>query len=190
MSPSAEVVLVDDHQIFREGLKSLLLAEDWIRLVGEASDGEGGIALIRQCDPNVAVVDIAMPNGDGFDVLHSVRRQSLRTKVILLTGNNRPDEAARAVQAGVDGYLLKEDAYRDLVEAIRNVTEGRTFMSQSISMLLAKQQSKTIGQVRQLSPREREVLCCVAEGLQNKEIADVLGVSIATVKTHRQNLMD
>lgn len=190
MPEPTSVVLIDDHKIFREGLRALLGAESWIRLVGEASNGTTGLELITEARPDVAVVDMAMPERDGFAVLIDVRSRKLASKVILLTSDNRPDQARRAVDAGVDGYVLKEDAYGELIEAVRAVVEGRQFLSPSISMLLVKRQSQTIRQVRQLSPRERDVLSCVSEGLQNKEIADVLGVSISTVKTHRQNLME
>lgn len=184
------VAIIDDHQIFREGLVSLLKAHEDLELVGQAGDGKAGLQLIVDAAPEVAIVDVHLPEMTGLEILKAVRHQKLPTKVVLLTSDRRPADAAQAMALGVDGYVIKDDAFEDLEGAIRAASKGRQFISPSIAALVVSHQQTTINEVKQLSAREREVLVCIAEGVTNKEVAEQLGVSVNTVRTHRARLMD
>ena len=184
------VAIIDDHQIFREGLVALLEPNDDLEIIGQAGDGKAGLKLILDETPAVAIVDINLPEMTGLEILKAVRHQNVPTKVVLLTSDRKPSDAAKAIALGVEGYVLKDDAFEDLEGAIRAARLGRQFVSPGIAALIVSHQQETINEVKRLSAREREVLSFIAEGLTNKEVAEQLGVSVNTVRTHRARLMD
>lgn len=184
------IVLIDDHQIFREGLQSLLSVHEDISVIGQASDGREGLTLIQDTQPDLAVVDIHLPESSGLEILKAVRHQKLATKIILLTSDRKAADAATAIELGVDGYVLKDDAFEDLEMSIRSAIQGKPYISPTIASLIITQQRTTIHDLKQLSQREREVLTFIADGMTNKEIASQMSISVNTVRTHRARLMD
>jgi DNA-binding NarL/FixJ family response regulator len=183
-----KVVIADDHQIFRQGLSQMLASVEDVQVAGEAADGQEALRLIHETQPDVAIVDLSMPRG-GLEVAREVRETGLATKVILLTMHNEPDAANKAMQAGAHGYVLKDNAFEDLVYALRSVARGGTFISPSLAagMLKAGERRKEGGP---LTKREREVLALIATGLTNRQIAEKLFISIKTVETHRSRIIE
>ena len=184
------VVLADDHLIVRQGLR-LLLEKDQIEVVGEAENGHEAIELIRQTLPDVAVLDLQMPQLGGLGVLAEAPRISPKTHSIILTRHMEEPYAIEALRAGARGYVLKTQAGHDLVAAVRHVHRGEVYLSPKISKAvveayLARSDLPTVA----LTPRERQVLQLVGEGHSTKEIATVLGISVKTADTHRTKVME
>ena len=184
-----KVLLADDHQIVRQGLKSLL-EEKGFTVVGEASDGHEAVRLANEKHPDVAVLDLTMPLLNGVDAARQIRHDLPGTKVILLTMHTDEQYILDAIRAGVSGYVLKSEAATDLVKAIMDVNKGLTHLSSRVSRAVVKGYlDKTVPPGDPLSPRERQVLQLVAEGKTTKEIATVLGVSVKTADSHRTRIM-
>lgn len=183
-----KVVIADDHTIFRQGLAQLLASVEDVALAGEAADGQQALKLIQEMNPDVAIIDLSMPSG-GLEVAREIRSQGLSTKVILLTMHNEPDAANKAIQAGAHGYVLKDNAFEDLVYALRSVARGGTFISPSLTAgVLKSGERRKEGEL--LTRREREVLALIATGLTNRQIAAKLFISIKTVETHRSRIIE
>jgi DNA-binding NarL/FixJ family response regulator len=183
-----KVILADDHTIFRQGLAQLLAAVEDITVVGEAADGQQALRLIGEMQPDVAILDLSMPSG-GLEVAREVCRQELGTRIILLTMHNEPDTANKAIQAGAQGYVLKDNAFEDLVYALRSVVQGGTFISPSLMAGVLKSGARR-KEGEPLTKREREVLGLIATGLTNRQIADKLFISVKTVETHRGRIIE
>lgn len=190
------VLLVDDHRLFRSGLRSLLESEEGIEVVGEASNGRAAIEMLDQCRPTVVVMDITMPDLNGVEATRQVLDQSPEARVIALSMHSDRRFIEGMLRAGASGYLLKDCASKELVQAVRAVADGQTFLSPSIaeavvgSLLSASEGPKGGGRTAaELSGREREVLQLLAEGLSAKEIAHRLHLSSKTIETHRANIM-
>jgi DNA-binding NarL/FixJ family response regulator len=185
------VVLADDHTLVRAGVRKILEAEPGVTVVAEVADGDSALrALAGEVD--VLVLDLTMPGRDGFDVLQRAKATRPELKVLVLTMHADPEYVARAVQAGADGYLLKDSAVDDLVAGIDAVTTGRAYYSPAVQRTLSEMARGRAGAPRALdvlTEREREVLRLVAEGLTTKEIAGRLDISVRTVESHRANLM-
>jgi DNA-binding NarL/FixJ family response regulator len=191
------VLVVDDHNLVRQGLKSLLEAEGDIAVVGEARDGEEALRLAAKLKPNVMLLDIAMPVMHGLEVARRVATKSPDTKVVILSSYSDAQEVDAALDAGVSGYVMKETASSDLTKAIRDARRGNAFFSAPISRRLLERNRTSFmrGQTRttlapHLTERETEVLTFIAQGRANKQMADELGISIKTVEKHRQSLMN
>jgi DNA-binding NarL/FixJ family response regulator len=183
------VLLADDHGVVREGLK-VLLERVGFQVIAEASDGREALAKASALRPDVAVVDVAMPLLNGIDVTQALRKEGLRTKVILLTFHTERQYVAAAFEAGVSGYVVKTQASADLVKALHEIGRGRTY----VSPVIAGDVGDALGRRRvpshePLTRREREVLQLVAEGKSTKEAAAILGVSVKTADTHRTHIM-
>jgi two-component system, NarL family, response regulator NreC len=183
------VLLVDDHQLVREGLKALLEREQF-EVVGEASDGYDAIQRARALRPDVAVLDLSMPQLNGLDAAHEISRAAPGVKVVALTVHTEDPYVISALRAGIKGYVLKSQAGADLVQAIREVSRGMTYLSPGISRTVVQAYlSKTELPPDPLTVREREVLQLVAEGQTTKEIAQRLGISVKTADSHRTRIM-
>ncbi|HZM17161.1 MAG TPA: response regulator transcription factor [Candidatus Krumholzibacteria bacterium] len=185
-----QVLIADDHQILREGLRGLLERAGF-QVVAEAADGREAVRLAasKLC-PDVAVLDLAMPNLNGVDAAREMLRTSPRLKTILLTMHTEEPYVLEALRAGVSGYVLKTQATDDLVQAIREVMRGSLYLSPRVSRTLADAyRSKSELPSSPLSPRERQVLQLVAEGNTTKQVAAILGVSLKTADAHRTHLM-
>lgn len=182
------VIVADDHVIFRQGLLNLLQASKHIAVAGEAGAGPETINLVTREKPDIAILDISMPGFDGFEILERIQSMGACTKVIFLTMHNDALTAKRALQSGASGYVLKDNAFEDLLYAIKTVSAGGTFISPSISESILKPTNEG-KEPKILTLREREVLSLIASGLTNKQIADKLFISVKTVETHRTNIM-
>ena len=191
------LLIVDDHPIVRDGLRSMLASETWIDLVGEAASGEEACRLARSLRPALVLMDIRMPDMDGLAATREIKKEFPETSVVMLTIYDDPDYLMEAVAAGAAGYVLKDVARRELLETLRTVAEGGSFLNPD---LMARTLRRLAGQTREpvspaagpvdrLTPRELEVLRLVAQGLSNKEIAAQLVVGLATVKTHVEHVI-
>jgi DNA-binding NarL/FixJ family response regulator len=183
------IILADDHQIFREGLKALLGREGF-DVIGEASDGRDAVQLARDLQPDVAVLDFAMPLLNGIEAAREIRQVSPQTRTVLLTMHTEDQYVLEAVRAGIKGYVVKTQAAADLVRAIQEVSRGRMYLSPGVSRALVDAYLAGIEpHADPLTSRERQVLQLVAEGKTTKEIAQLLGVSGKTAETHRTRIM-
>jgi DNA-binding NarL/FixJ family response regulator len=181
------LLLADDHAIFLQGLTRLLDAWPEAEIVAKAADGQEAWEQILLHRPDVAVVDIKMPLMNGIEIAEQVRARGLSTRVVVLTMHDEPALALEAEQAGVQGYVLKDDTFEELSQAIEKVVSGRQYMSPTVSESLHAFRLSSGGVT--LSPREREVLKLIASGLSSKAIARELDISPKTVETHRSRLM-
>ncbi len=188
-----KVFLVDDHKMFREGLKQLIGKEDNLKVVGEAEDGITAIEKIKDLKPNIAVVDISLPDLNGLEVTKEIRKNSY-TEVLILSMHSDAFFAINSLKSGAKGYILKEDSFNLLIEAIRNVASGKTFLSPIIETILMNQKIEEDNSINEntdnlLTKREMQILQMIAEGYTNNQIAEKLFLSIRTVDTHRKNIM-
>jgi DNA-binding NarL/FixJ family response regulator len=187
---SGQVLIVDDHPLIRQGMRSLL-EKHGFTVVGEAADGREATQLARELEPDVAVLDLAMPLLNGLDAAREITRTSRRTKTILVTIHTADQYVLEALQAGVRGYVLKSQATAELVHAIQEVIRGGRYLSPGISEAVVQAYlAKTDLPSDPLSPREREVLQLIAEGNATKDMAGLLGVSVKTIESHRVRLME
>ncbi len=186
------VVLADDHQLMRAGLRVLLDAMPDIEVVGEAGDGFEALHLVARFEPEVALLDIAMPGMTGLAVLREVRAKHPKTKVLMLSMYDGRDYVTEAIRSGAAGYLIKDAAVDELARALAAVARGETYLSPSISSQLAQAIMSPTAKAAdsELTPRQEEVLRLVARGHSSKEIALELKLSIKTVETHRAQIMD
>jgi DNA-binding NarL/FixJ family response regulator len=187
------IVIADDHEIVRQGLRSLL-ENDGCEVVGEYASGRAAVEGIKSVRPEVAVMDISMPDLNGVEATQQVSKVQPDTKVIILTMHDSEELARRVLEAGARGYILKSDAARDLANAVRTVMKGQPFFSGKISEMLLRGYLNKPNQPQEtaipsLTPREREVVQLLAEGKSSKEVASVLGTSPATVETQRAKIM-
>ena len=187
------VLLAEDHQIVREGLRLLLQCEPDIEVVGEAETGRQAVQLTRKLRPAVVVMDIAMPLLNGLEATRQIRKAFPATKVLVLSAHNDDAYVEQMVLLGAAGFLLKQTSSHNLATAIREVNKGNTFFSSPISKRMQDRSRQAVAhgssKVNRLSSREVEVLQLIAEGKPNKQVAAELGVSFKTVDKHRQHLM-
>ena len=184
------VLLADDHPVFRQGLRALLEREKF-EILGEASDGLEAIALAERLQPQVVVIDLAMPALNGIDAVREIVKRSPRTKAILLTMYTEEHHVLEALRAGVKGCVSKSQAAEHLLQAIKDVCAGGVYLSPHVSGAVVQAYlAKTELPYEPLTPRERQVLQLIAEGKTTKETAAVLDVSVKTAETHRTNLME
>lgn len=189
-----KVLIVDDHQVVRQGLYTFLELHDDISVVGEANDGKRAVEMVRLLQPDVVLMDLVMPQMDGITATQQIHALGLTTKVIALTSFSEDDKVFPAIQAGAASYLLKDVSPDDLVDAIRAVHHGEARLHPDIARKLMQQVShmRTSPQeasINELTTREREVIRLVALGRNNREIAQELFISEKTVKSHISNLL-
>jgi len=188
------ILLVEDHTLLREGLRSLLAADPAFEVVGEAGDGLEAIAQARRLQPELVIMDLSMPKMSGLEALREITRQHPGIKAIALTMHNTEEHLRDALRAGAAGYVLKTVSHTELLTAVRCVLAGQRFLSpqvakQVIDGYLGKAQPGEVTAWDTLTAREREVLKMIAEGFKSREIADQLCISPSTVEKHRVNLM-
>ena len=190
------VFLADDHLILREGIRALLEKVPDIEMVGEAADGEAAISGIEQLMPDVVLMDITMPGINGLEATRLIKQRYPQIKVLILTMHETDQYLSEMLSAGASGYIVKTTDSSELISAIQEVNEGNVHLYPSIARMLVEDylHKVTTGEEKEsyngLTPREREVLKHIAEGKQNKEISNFLGISVRTVQAHRTNLMD
>jgi DNA-binding NarL/FixJ family response regulator len=190
------ILLADDHTVMRRGLRLLLESQPGFRVVGEASDGRQAIEQAEATKPDVVVLDIAMPNLSGIEAAQRIVSTLPHAAVVFLSMHSDEGYVLRALKAGAKGYLLKDSAEGDLIEAIKAVSDGKTFFSSEISKMLVEDYVREIrtrgveDSYELLTSREREILQLLAEGKSNKDIAAMLNLSLYTVETHRRNLQE
>ncbi len=197
------ILLVDDHTILREGIKSLLDDQDHMTVVGEAGDGERGVEAVEELRPDVVLMDISMPNLNGIAATEVIREKSPDTKILILTMHDQEEYVYPIFRAGASGYVVKRSATRELVSAIEAVMQGNTILHPSITESLLEDRdggqsegmdAASVGEKGRscdnLTDREIEVLILVAEGLTNREIAEELHIAVKTVQAHRANIME
>jgi DNA-binding NarL/FixJ family response regulator len=183
------IVLADDHVLVREGLKSLLEREHF-QVMAEASDGQEAVKLVEMHHPDIAIMDISMPTLNGIDAARGLTRSAPKTKVILLTQHEEEQYIHEALEAGVKGYVLKNQVANDLIQAIRQVGRGEFYLSPGISRAVMEAfRNKSERPADPLTARERQVLQLIAEGKSTKDTASVLGISVKTAESHRMRLM-
>jgi DNA-binding NarL/FixJ family response regulator len=190
------VLLVDDHNIVRQGLKALLLAEGDITIVAEAQTGREAVQMATQLHPRIVVMDMAMPRLNGAEATRQILKAVPSIKIIVLSTYGDDEHIQQALAAGAAAYLLKQTAAADLVQAIREVTQGNAYFSPAIAKRLREQTRQGLNETEpprqpdvELTQREAEVLQLIAEGFANKQIAYELGLSVKTVEKHRQQVM-
>ena len=187
-----KVLLVDDHQIILDGLQRLLADTPGIHCVASASNGSDALYRLQHLDVDVVLSDLDMPEMNGLELLARMRDERITAKVIILTMHDEAAVIQRVIDAGADGYLIKNSGKDDLLQAIKRVYAGERYFSSKVTESLLNQQTKTTAKdtlLSELTERELEVLTGVAEGLSNKEIGEKLFISPRTVDTHRTNLM-
>jgi len=193
---SIRILLAEDHAIMRTGLRLVLERQSDFQVIGEASDGREALALAQKERPNVAVMDIGMPNLNGIEATRQLCATLPDCAVVILSMHSDEGYVLRALKAGAKGYLLKESADSDLIAAIRAVVAGKAYFSPAVSRMLVEdyvrqlQDREIEDSYELLTTREREVLQLIAEGRSNKEIATQLNLSLYTIETHRGNLME
>jgi two-component system, NarL family, response regulator NreC len=181
------IVLADDHTVVRSALRMLLEAEPGFEVVAEAGDADAAVRFVRGHKPTVLILDLNMPGRSSLDAVPDIREASPETEIVVLTMQNEPAFARRALQAGVRGYVLKEAADAELVQAVRSAAAGDTYLQPALGARLAAAGSDT-GAADELSERERDVLRLIALGHTNADVAEQLYISIRTVESHRAHI--
>lgn len=189
---SVKIIIADDHKIMRDGLRNLLEKESGLEVVAEAKNGREAIQLTEQLRPDIVIMDISMDDLNGMDATRTIIGKGWGTKVIALSMHADKRFVAGMFEAGAMAYLLKDCAYNELVQAIRQTVSGRTYLCSMISGVVIRDyiQRMRKSEASLLSPREKEILQLLAEGSTTKRIADQLKVSVKTVETHRQHVME
>ena len=190
-SPIRRIIIVDDHDAIRRGVRQLLETKPYYQIVGEAPDGRSGLELAREVRPDIAIVDYSIPELNGLDLSHALKREFPRIEILLYTMHDREEIIMAVLRAGVRGFILKSDAERHLIAALDALSIHRPYFSGAISDALLHQflDSKPQALASSLTHREREIVQQVAEGRINKEIAQRLNISVKTVETHRASAM-
>jgi DNA-binding NarL/FixJ family response regulator len=194
------VLLIDDHELVRSGIKALLEKSEDIRVVGEAGEGHEALRCIKETNPDVVLLDISLPGLNGLEVAAKARKDSPRLRIVFLSMHSNEEYVLQALKIGASGYVLKQSSTRELELAVRSAKKGETFLSPAISNTVVSDYMARLkgGNVRKpgvnpyevLTSRQREILQLIAEGFSSKEIAQKLGLSINTIEVHRANLMD
>ncbi|MGO4886064.1 MAG: response regulator [Bryobacteraceae bacterium] len=192
---TVRIVLADDHTVMRNGLRLLLERQPHLQVVGEAADGRQAVTLSETANPDVVIMDIGMPNLNGIEAARQIVNHNPRTAIAILSMHSDESYVIRALKAGARAYLLKDSAEADLLAAVRALTEGKSFFSPAISKILVEDYMRQLESrgaedtYELLTNREREILQLLAEGRTNKEVANMLNLSLYTVETHRTHIL-
>ncbi|HSO88940.1 MAG TPA: response regulator transcription factor [Draconibacterium sp.] len=189
-----KVLVVDDHQLFREGIVTLLFSAENIEVVAQAEDGLDAIEKAKHYKPDVVLLDITMPRMNGIEATRKLKTQIPGIKIVSLSMHSEKQYVKGVLEAGADGYLLKNCTYRQLTDAIRSVYDGKKYLSEDITEMvingyLAPSSSET-SDFEKLSSREKEIFLLFTEGKSTREIGDLLFISVKTVNTHKQNILE
>jgi len=188
--------MAEDHTILREGLRALLSSNPDFDIVGEAEDGREAIRCVEKLRPDLVLIDLSMPRMTGIEAIREIKKRCPETRILALTVHRSEEYILATLQAGADGYVLKDATHADLMMAIRNVLAGKSYLSPGVSekviegYLEGRRTLRPSSSWDTLTQREREVLKLIGEGYKNKEIADELCISVKTVEKHRANLME
>jgi len=193
MSEATDVLIIDDHPLFRRGVCQLLALAEGFTIVGEADNGRDGIELAKQLDPDLILLDLNMKGINGLETLRTLRDLGIDARIILLTVSNAPDDLIAAIRAGSDGYILKDNDPEDILRMICDAMQGQTAISPELTNLLAaalREENMAEGRSHaNLTERETAILKCLAAGMSNKLIARELDIMESTVKVHIRNLL-
>jgi two-component system, NarL family, nitrate/nitrite response regulator NarL len=193
MSKGNRILVIDDHPLFRKGVKQLIALASHLEVVGEASNGEQGVALAKSVEPDLVLIDLHMVGIDGIETLRRIRDAGVDCRVLMLTVSDNADDILAAIRGGADGYLLKDTEPEDLLEAIDQALNGRTVIGERLNGLLARairdEEGAKQRDMAALTGREEEILRYLAQGLSNKLVARQLNITDATVKVHVKNLL-
>jgi len=191
-----KLLLADDHEIVRRGLKSILETQRDCEIVGEAADGRQAVALVKELNPDIVILDISMPALNGLEATRQILKIRPQTKILILTVHESDPLIRDVLDAGARGYILKTDAGRDLITAVESLRRNKTFFTSRVSQMIldgflkgdSRPTSSDGGGIR-LTPRQREIVQLLAEGKSSKEVAVALDLSVKTAETHRANIM-
>jgi len=197
VSSKKSVLIVDDHPLFREGLKSIIAGDRHFSVEGEAGDARNGYAMAQKIRPDVVLVDISLPDESGMQLTRRIRKALPSTRVMIISMHSKIDYIVEAFQAGATGYVVKDSAASRLVQGLHAVTGGEYFLDSSISHEVVERLMKSpVREARvsdsdygRLTPREQEIMRLLAEGISKTQIADRLCISVKTVENHRSNIM-
>jgi len=189
-----KVFVADDHKLFRDGLISLLKKSKEINIIGEASSGQETLDKILELKPDIALIDITMPELNGIEVIKRLKKIIPKLKILVISMHADPFFVINSFKAGANGYMLKEDSFESLIDAIKEIMRGEKFISKSLEDMHIFEKIYTIKEEEQqidkiLSPREIEILQLIAEGYTSQKIAETLCISVRTVDTHRKKIM-
>ena len=191
--PSCSIVLADDHELVRAGIRSILETFPSVRVEAEAGNGKQALELVRRLRPDVLLLDITLPDLNGLEVVERIKKLGLGTRVLMLSMHSGPEYVARAIQSGAAGYLVKDSAVDELAAALGSILAGRQYLSEALDQQIIRgfiqSGDNALDELAVLTPRQREILQLIAEGCSTREIAERLHVSIKTVETHRAQLM-
>ena len=194
--PGMKILLADDHDLMRRGLKSLLEARPGWTICGEARTGTQAVSMSEEFQPEVAVLDVSMPELSGLDAARQIRKVSPKTEILILSVHYSDHLIREILRIGVRGYMVKSDSDRDLVNAIETLSRHKPFFTSCATELILTHSrrvqtdaSSSTDLVERLTPREREIVQLISEGKSSKEIASLLGISVKTAETHRANIM-
>ncbi|EML0951202.1 TPA: two-component system response regulator NarL [Proteus mirabilis] len=193
VADKATILLIDDHPMLRNGVKQLLSLDTTLTVVGEAGDGIQGVKLAEELDPDLILLDLNMPGMNGFETLDQLRLCSLSGRIVVFSVSNYSDDLITALKRGADGYLLKDMEPEELLAALKQAAAGKMVVSPTLTPILAQslREDRSEGErdIDQLTPRERDILKLIAQGLSNKMIARKLDITESTVKVHVKHLL-
>ncbi|RLM12473.1 two-component system response regulator NarL [Gibbsiella quercinecans] len=190
---AATLLLIDDHPMLRNGVKQLISMDARLRVIAEASNGEQGVTLAEDLDPDLILLDLNMPGINGLETLDRLRTIALSGRIVVFSVSNNEDDVVSALKRGADGYLLKDMEPEDLLKALHQAAAGQMVLSEALTPILAaslrEQRPNGERDIQQLTPRERVILKLIAQGLPNKMIARKLTITESTVKVHVKHLL-
>lgn len=197
MTNKTSVLIIDDHPLFREGLKAIIARDKRFDVIGEAGTGRKGLQMTQDLKPDIALVDISLPDDNGMQIARKIRTILPETRIMIISMHSKIDYIVEAFQAGATGYVVKESAAERLIQGLEAVSAGEYFLDSSISHEVVEKLMKspvkeakiTDAEYGTLTPREQEIMRLLAEGLPKREIAESLFISIKTVENHRANIM-